>query len=347
LHKKGLVVGIIILLILVNIGSTFAGDADVKTMSSVGFDGNIIVVDDEGDGDFTSIKEALSFANPGDTIEVYSGTYNENTIIIEIENITLQGIPYELGNGSDTGKPFIDGQEIENTFEIRSQNILVDGFRIENDIPSHYNTIIHIFDDAQYCVISNNDLSNSLHGIFSYGSNIQILNNNIIHSSIRNGIALREPSLNNIVQGIGIVLREPSLNNIVRGNVINGGDKGIDILDFGSNLIEDNIIRNCDRGIWIRCDNNFIQFNTFEENNLGLELDYTLGNWVVNNNFYNNNLNAQTWNTGLFAVLSHKWRGNYWDRGRIFPYPIPGLVLFFIWISFDWRPALVPNDIGV
>ena len=30
----------------VNIGSTFAGDVDVKTMSSVGFDGNTLYVDD-------------------------------------------------------------------------------------------------------------------------------------------------------------------------------------------------------------------------------------------------------------------------------------------------------------
>jgi len=36
LHRKGLVIGILILMLGVNIGSTFAGDVDVKTMSSVG-----------------------------------------------------------------------------------------------------------------------------------------------------------------------------------------------------------------------------------------------------------------------------------------------------------------------
>ena len=44
--------------------------------------GDIIVVDDEGDGDFIRIKDALNYASPGDTIEVYSGTYNEHTIKI-------------------------------------------------------------------------------------------------------------------------------------------------------------------------------------------------------------------------------------------------------------------------
>jgi len=37
---------------------------------------NIFIVDDEGDGDYTSIMETVNHANPSDTIEIYSGIAN-------------------------------------------------------------------------------------------------------------------------------------------------------------------------------------------------------------------------------------------------------------------------------
>ena len=74
---------------------------DIVQESSIPIsDKAVIIVDDEGDGDYTSIKEAVNNTNPGGTIEVYSGTYYECGIEIYTENITLRGIPYELGNGS-------------------------------------------------------------------------------------------------------------------------------------------------------------------------------------------------------------------------------------------------------
>jgi hypothetical protein len=68
LHRKGLVIGILILLIGVNIGSTFAGDVDVKTMSSVGFDGNTLYVGGSGPNNYTVIQEAVDNASHGDTV---------------------------------------------------------------------------------------------------------------------------------------------------------------------------------------------------------------------------------------------------------------------------------------
>jgi len=83
------------------------------TISSTGFNlekqftTDVITVDNEGDGDYTSIKQALNNANPGDIIEVYSGTYYERNITVQTERVTFQGVAYELGSGNDTGKPFI------------------------------------------------------------------------------------------------------------------------------------------------------------------------------------------------------------------------------------------------
>ena len=73
---------------------------------------NEIIVDDEGDGDFTSIQEAIDFAQPGDIIKVYSGTYDDilypDSIIID-KSLKLEGIAEEYEQGDDTGKPEIDG----------------------------------------------------------------------------------------------------------------------------------------------------------------------------------------------------------------------------------------------
>ena len=62
--KKLLVVTVILLLIILSVIHPVVSRPSI---------GNIITVDNEGDGDYTSIKEAVNNANPGDTIEVYSG----------------------------------------------------------------------------------------------------------------------------------------------------------------------------------------------------------------------------------------------------------------------------------
>ena len=77
MHRKGLVIGILILMLGVNIGSTFAGDVDVKTMSSVGFDGNTLYVGGSGPGNYSSIQGAIDDTVDGDTVFVYSGVYDD------------------------------------------------------------------------------------------------------------------------------------------------------------------------------------------------------------------------------------------------------------------------------
>lgn len=88
IFRKGLAFGIIILFVLSCFLPLVTGSI-LEKQNHVSRD--VIIVDDEGDGDYTSIKEAVNNANPGDTIEVYSGTYYEHNITIEKEEITLKG----------------------------------------------------------------------------------------------------------------------------------------------------------------------------------------------------------------------------------------------------------------
>ena len=100
---KILVIGVIVLFVHMCLLPVIVSESSVIVGDRV-----VIIVDDEGDGDHTSIKEALSHANPDDTIEVYSGIYPEQGIRIIKDNVTLLGISYELGEGDDSGKPIIN-----------------------------------------------------------------------------------------------------------------------------------------------------------------------------------------------------------------------------------------------
>ena len=99
---------------------------NLNDINKVTIGNNTITVDDEpGDADFTSIKEALNYSSPGDTIEVYSGTYFEQGIHIVKDNITLVGIAHELGGGGDSGKPFINGDGTAIVIHVQENHIIV------------------------------------------------------------------------------------------------------------------------------------------------------------------------------------------------------------------------------
>jgi len=287
-----------------------------------------LIVDNEGDGDFVSIKDALAHALPGDTIEVYSGIYYEQGLNINVNEITLKGISYELGNGSDIGKPYIDGEGMNYVFYLNACNITLDGFHIENN-PGGFHDIIDISINAEGCIISNNDLNHTgTCFIYVTSSRNKIINNTINHSIMRQGICLGDPSQ----------------DNFVSGNSISNCDTGILLWDSSYNLITKNIIKNCSEfGI----DNTYIyntfQYNTLKDNEVGYQTLTGVYNSIINNNFIDNQVHAQYQYNRFRSCFSNRWIGNFWDAGRILPYPIVGQILFFPWIQFDWNPANVPN----
>jgi parallel beta-helix repeat protein len=297
-------------------------------------DKSVIIVDDEGDGDYTSIKEALNHSNQGDTIEVYSGTYYEYDIDIEIEDITLKGIPYELGNGSDMGKPLIHGQGLGKVMRIWAQGFTITGFRIENGGGTIACGIIGIQKGADNCVISDNDIAHAITGCVGIiSNNNKILNNIISYSAIRQGIALGEECK----------------NNMISGNVISDVEIGIDLWDSNHNTITGNKISRCrEFGIDIASsDYNTVKGNSFEDNAVGVHIIYNShGSRIKNNNFINNQLQAYcVYGFPFFYDLTNRWNGNYWNESHSLPYPIRGARIFFLFVQFDWRPAREPYDI--
>ena len=299
------------------------------TTSTASFSyGNVITVDDEGDGDYTSIKEAVNNASEGDIIEVYSGTYYEHGIEIRKENITLKGIPYELGTGNDIGMPFLDGQDHDLLF-IKADGVTLSGFRIENEGNVAAGTIT--LNSATNCLISENDVSHML-GPPIYCkdcSNIKIINNNLSHSAIRQGICFHECD-----------------SFTISRNIITNCPTGILVWDSNNNTIEGNTILNCGHGIESYGSFNIVFQNIIEDNSHGIVVVGAF-NVIKQNNFIGNSKTDAFFQIGIddFPFLN-QWFNNYWGRPRILPYPIFGFVLFFIpWVQFDWRPALLPHDI--
>ena len=126
--RKCMAIGIIMLLVGVSsISSLSAESVQVESTTET----NVIIVDNEGDGDYTSIQDAIKNASNGYTIEVYSGIYHENVFLNK--TLTLVGIDTELGTGNDTGMPILDGIGVNGTgIMIEADGTLIKGFFIRD-----------------------------------------------------------------------------------------------------------------------------------------------------------------------------------------------------------------------
>lgn len=348
LIRKWLVVGIILV---------FIGTAIVPSIQSeFPSEKTIITVDDEpGDADFTSIKEAVDSSNPGDTIEVYSGTYLEDGILLSKETMTLLGIAHELGEGNDSGKPSLQGNGTDSVLWVTADQTTVSGFLMQKVIGK--GDLIDV-DNVNGCLISNNTIQNGTGypntGIDCFNStNIQIIDN--IFKNIN---------------GDGIFF-EYCNNASIFGNNISASGYGI-FLDSSPFInITKNKIDGCDGGIRIQNSNNMtLSLNTLESNSVGLALVLSGKNIIKHNNFINNSQrDAVLFATKVIFVqrwesIRNSWIENYWsDWGKIGPKMIPGVVFLLIalvplfqiilpigiplpWVQFDRHPAQEPYDIG-
>ena len=295
--------------------------------------GHVITVDDDGDGNYTSIKEAVNHASAGDVIEVYSGTYNEYNISITTPDITLQGIPYELGNGNSTGKPFIKGKGLDNVIVIWADGVIVSGFHIENYGNGLVTTLC--IATGNHCVVSDNYLTNALLGYYitcGNCSNCSILNNTV-------------SGYENDYPGIGVGF--PSSYITISGNVITGTFTGIQLWDSPHNIVTRNTIRKCGYAVGIlNGDNNTVSLNNLENNSVGI--DASGNNIIITHNNFINNKKQATFSIPLIDWHNYryiKWIGNYWNHTRILPQFIFGQSWILPWFNIDWRPALKPFDI--
>ena len=199
-----------------------------------------VVVDGNGNGDFTSIQDAIDNANEGDTLRVWEGRYTE-TIVVD-KTLIIEG------NGTQTS--IIDGGGAGSVVNITADQVNLSGFRIEDAGSTGDHSGIWL--GADWCHLSKLYLPNNRHGIYLY----QAQSNNItevnVSGSEMHGVYFTGSSNNmmddsSVYQSkyLGVWLDDSSDYNIVLGNtVLESGWNGFNIADSSYNNFEDNEVMN-------------------------------------------------------------------------------------------------------
>jgi parallel beta-helix repeat protein len=230
--------------------------------------------------------------------------------------------------------------------------------------------------DTSLVTIDMNTIQNNSYGIYLYDSpQFSVRDNNICGNAEgmyiigSPGSSIRDNTIVN--RGLGLHI-ENSFDLLVQGNWIANNANGVYAFNSSEITFQDNTIRsNRWYGLWLKdasystIENNIISTNidiglflessydtnvvnnTFWDNDNGIYLMDSSGNVFEQNNFRNDKLNA------CFVVhtLVHGrnlWRSNFWERARLLPYPILGIIklqnISITWMNFDWSPLrhLVP-----
>ena len=188
-----------------------------------------IIVDCNGDGNYTTIQEAINNASTGDTIYVWSGTYYENILVNK--SVSL------IGNGTNNTMIWGDGND--DVINVTADWVNITGFTINATVLPYLGVAIKL-NGIQNCIIANNNCSNYYFGIFlSSSSHNKLINNNC--SNKINGIRLKSSSWNliegnNCSYNSGDALRlEDSSNNIVVNNNCSNNSFHAIYSEFSSN----------------------------------------------------------------------------------------------------------------
>lgn len=219
-----------------------------------------IVVDINGDGDFTSIQEAVDWAVEGDEIRVHDGTYEEPVVV----NTTID----LMGNGSLS--TFIDAGE-NDAVVITADGVTVQGFSILGGAEDHNgicvesdaNRIVDIVSSGNRRIYlmnaENNHIENvtvfntSLSAIFLYRSD----DNTIVNASCTSsafGIHLQESDNNMLFSsncsgnGDGIGVRGAHQNSIWHCILSNNTGAGLRIMysSYGNSISHSHVQHNED-----------------------------------------------------------------------------------------------------
>ena len=306
--------------------------------------GNILHVGGSGPNNYTTINEALQDASNGDTIFVYPGIYHERLSIKKSINLI----------GKNRNTTIIDGR-VYDVVTILADSVIISGFTIQNsgsganwesgiNVQSSYNTIIDsiitknydgiLIEDSNHNVIAHNVITENyddgIHSRYSNSYNNHIFSNIITYNKYT-GIRF---------SGVG-----KSYNNNISGNILSNNDDGICAFELSNSNISGNILSNSG-GISLsdHSNSNYIYGNSIipdERHSNAIYLEFSFYNRITHNNFMKDS-KASFYFSYFYKPSTNNWDGNYWGRPRILPKPIVGWWAPFLWLNFDWHPALKP-----
>lgn len=264
---KALILQILFFIVIVSVVSGLYTNISSNSLSIK--NGNWLYVGGSGPGNYTRIGDAINNATKGDTVYVYSGTYNEN-IVIETEGITLTG---ENKYNTTIRSNNID----ENTTKINALHVTIQGFTIENATGS--NTLWDtsgIFICSSNAVVRDNIICDNRLGLCALNIvyNLTICNNIFLDDGILFGNYLHTPSNPNVTMSSFL---HTVYNNTVNekplyyfknvNNFIVPDDAGQVILYNCTNVtIKEAYLTRCNFPITLNyCNNCIVENNTVED----------------------------------------------------------------------------------
>ena len=352
---KTLAIGIILLFVCINVNPSLAIN-NVKKISMPVSNGKTFYVGGNGTGNYTKIQDAIDNASDGDTVFVYddNSPYYENVVVNKSINLI----------GEDKNTTIIDGATNGNGVDISVDNVKIVGFTINN---CSNGAGICLY--SNNCIITDNIISYNIAGILIgietyYGSDSYepTVIFNFGYNTITNNLIIGNKNL-----GIGL----SNENNTINGNIISQTQYGIMLMFAVANNLSNNFISENEYGIFIVASySNVIYRNNISKNEkLGVSIFCTSLDKILQNNFIKNGQNAyfnqpiltriQIFKNFLsLPIRGSTWNGNFWDRPRLMPCIVPGLISLirgpimeapyhFNIFQFDRHPAKEPYDIPI
>jgi len=238
-----------------------------------------------------TIQEAITHANPGDTIFVDSGTYYEHVVI----NKSISLI------GEDRNTTIIDGGEADTVISLTASNVTVKGFTIQKSAQGLYNSGLFV-DHSSNNNISHNKIKDNYHGIYLLSSNDNVISNNDVTSNNYHGIYL-DYSTGNVVSynnaslnsNDGISLHSSDDNIVSYNNASLNSNDGIYLYSSNDNIVsQSEVTLNSYHGVSLHSSSGNIisRNNALSNENNGMHLDHSANNMIFGDELCFNSLHG-------------------------------------------------------
>ncbi|MCJ8163310.1 nitrous oxide reductase family maturation protein NosD [Pontibacter sp. E15-1] len=230
---------------------------------------------------YTSVKQAVKKARPGDTVVINDGVYKEFGIEIN-KPLVLIG----------QNNPVIDGNYKGQILTVTADNVTIQGLTFKN-IETSYTR-----DDAAIRVIErsnarilNNTILNTYFGIYLQNSDHCLIEGNTVIGKDVKGV--NESSLGNAIH------LWYCDNSIIRNNRVEGHRDGIYLEFVKDSRIKNNLSQhNLRYGLhFMFSDGNVYTYNTFRKNGAGVAVMYTRNIRMEYNRFEDN------WGAAAYGLL--------------------------------------------
>ena len=345
--KKILSILIIILMLvgtsIIPITSSITHVNQIKKIDEISsrltMEGDILYVGGSGPGNYSTIMSAISYANEGDTVFVYSGTYYEGIFIPKKLNLIGEN---KYSTIIDAGIAVRENTDIRDTVKINADGVKIANFTLRNCGTSAFDAGVHVDDYDNVTIMDNIIKSNHRDGIIVglmegfYYSNRSSSNhticNNIIESNDVYGIMLCWVDYSNIFNNtiryngeLGIWAQYCDSNNITGNFIYNNSGRGIDFYNcsynniswnyFFNNGLQDNRRKETGICLRVRSHYNIIWGNFFSKHHFGLFIPYECNyNLVVYNEFVHNNIGINYGKPELITTGNMFYHNNFVDN---------------------------------